>query len=149
MKNMNMARLTKLLLDFALVAGGCLLAVLPFAIRFYSNFNSYFARFWWQLWILFFADGIFAMLIVTELRKMFKTVLADDCFVTSNVTSLKKMGTYAFCIAVITFFRFFLYITPSVIVVTGTFFLAGMFSKVLAQVFEKAVSYKLENDLTI
>nr|WP_302629354.1 DUF2975 domain-containing protein [uncultured Eubacterium sp.] len=29
------------------------------------------------------------------------------------------------------------------------FIIAGLFSRVLAQVFDKAVTYKLENDLTI
>jgi hypothetical protein len=33
--------------------------------------------------------------------------------------------------------------------VAGVFFFAGLFSKVLARVFERAVSYKQENDLTI
>lgn len=150
MKNNNaLARFTKLLLNFAFVAGIIIIAILPFAIRFYGKYNSYFARFWWQLLILFTASGIFALLIVYELNKMFKTVLLDDCFVMENVTSLKRMGTYAFFISFITIFRLFLYITPAAFVVIITFFVAGLFSKVLAQVFERAVNYKLENDMTI
>lgn len=149
MKKLTLARFTKLLLDFSFGAGIVVLVLLPFAIRFYSGYNSYFARFWWQLWILFALAGIFVLLIIAELRKIFKTVLADDCFVYANVTSLQRMGTYAFCISFISFFRLLLYITPAIIVIIATFFLAGLFSKVLAQVFEKAVSYKLENDLTI
>ena len=39
-----------------------------------------------------------AILILYELRKMMKTVLADDCFVEQNVKSLYRMGTYAFFI---------------------------------------------------
>lgn len=80
---------------------------------------------------------------------MFRTVLADDCFVEANVDSLRKMGTYSFFIAVITSFRIFLYLTPAVVVVVLVFVIAGLFSKVLSQVFAKAVEYKLENDLTI
>ena len=34
-------------------------------------------------------------------------------------------------------------------VVILVFVIAGLFSKVLARVFDKAVTYKLENDLTI
>lgn len=149
MKKLTLARFTKFLLDFSFAVGAVVLLLLPFEIRFYSNYNSYFARFWWQLWILFAIAGIFVLLIIAELRKMFRTVLADDCFVTANVTSLRRMGIYAFCISFVSCFRLFLYVTPSIIVITATFFLAGLFSRVLAQVFEKAVNYKLENDLTI
>ena len=80
---------------------------------------------------------------------MFRTVLNHDCFVKENVVSLRKMGTYSFCIAVITVIRLFLYVTPGVLVVVLVFLIAGLFSKVLSEVFDKAVTYKLENDLTI
>lgn len=90
-----------------------------------------------------------ALLILFELRKMMKTVIEDDCFVEGNVASLYRMGTYAFIIVVVKLLRCFVYFTPSAIVVAGVFFFAGLFSKVLACVFDKAVSYKQENDLTI
>lgn len=90
-----------------------------------------------------------ALLILFELRKMMKTVIDDDCFVQQNVVSLYRMGTYAFVIAAVKLLRCFVYFTPSAVVVAGVFFFAGLFSKVLARVFDKAVSYKQENDLTI
>ena len=65
------------------------------------------------------------------------------------MTSLDKMGTYSFLIALITCCRLILYITPAVLIVILVFVIAGLFSKVLSQVFDKAVAYKLENDLTI
>ncbi len=42
-----------------------------------------------------------------------------------------------------------MYLTPAAIVVAGVFLFAGLFSKVLARVFDRAVRYKEENDLTI
>ena len=98
---------------------------------------------------MFILSGIFAVLLIGELRKMFKSVLADDCFIRENVTSLRKMGTYSFIIAIITMCRISLYLTPAVLVVILVFVIAGLFSKVLALVFDKAVTYKMENDLTI
>lgn len=80
---------------------------------------------------------------------MFDTVLADNCFVRENVKSLQKMGTYSFLIALLTSFRLFLYLTPAVLIIILVFVIAGLFSKVLAGVFDRAVSYKEENDLTI
>jgi len=59
------------------------------------------------------------------------------------------MGTYSFLIALITALRLIMYITPGIIVVVLVFLIAGLFSKVLSQVFDKAITYKLENDLTI
>lgn len=140
---------TKFLLDAMFYAGIVVIVTLPFSIKFYGRFNSYFANNYYSLCILFFLSGIFAVLILQQLRKMFCTVLNDDCFVRENVTSLEKMSMYSFFIALITACRLFLYLTPAVLIIILVFVIAGLFSKVLAKVFDKAVTYKQENDLTI
>ena len=93
--------------------------------------------------------GILAILIIGELRKMFRTVLADDCFVRENIVSLQRMGTYSFIIAVICLLRMVLYLTVAMLTLVLVFVIAGLFSKVLAFVFDKAIDYKEENDLTV
>ena len=140
---------TKGVLDFMFFAGILTTVSVPFIIKFYGNYNTYFAENVIELSLIFVLSGIFAVLIIYELRKMFKTVLQDNCFIIENVESLRKMGTYSFFIAVITCCRVFLYLTPAVLVVILVFVIAGLFSKVLSQVFAKAVNYKEENDLTI
>ena len=140
---------TKYLLDFMFYSGIIVILSLPFSIRFYGNYNTYFRDNYYSLLVVFFLSGIFAVLIIYELRKMFCSVLKDDCFIRENVTSLEKMSTYSFFIAVIMACRLFIYITPAVLIIILVFVIAGLFSKVLAQVFDKAVNYKLENDLTI
>ena len=110
-----------------------------------QNFEQYYI----QVVILYFINGILAIMLVNELRKMFRTVLKDDCFVRENVASLKKMGVYAFCIAAVSAVRLLFYITPAMILTILVFIVAGFFSMVLSDVFDKAVEYKLENDLTI
>lgn len=140
---------TKYLLDFMFYAGIVVTITLPLSIKFYGNYNSYFADNFFSLLVVFFLSGIFAVLIIHELRKMFRSVLNDDCFIQENVKSLERMGSYSFFIAVITACRLFIYITPAVLIIILVFVIAGLFSKVLAQVFHKAVTYKLENDLTI
>ena len=97
----------------------------------------------------FIISGIFACLIIYELRKMIKSVEQENCFIYENVISLKRMGNYSFIIAVVSFGRLFLYSTPGVLVVILVFVIAGLFSKVLSNVFETAVQYKEDNDLTI
>ncbi len=142
--------ITKILLDCMYFGGILVTATVPLSFYWYGKyFNEWFIKFYLQLCILFILSGIFAVLIIRELRKMFSTVLADNCFVRENVVSLKKMGTYSFIIGAITACRLPLYVTPAAMVVVLVFIIAGLFSKVLSQVFDKAVSYKLENDLTI
>lgn len=148
---------TKYILDFMFYAGIIATVTVPLIYKYVVPFmdrhvlvsredaGNYFI----PLCIIMMICGVFAVLIIHELRKIFKTVLEDDCFVRENVKSLKKMGTYSFCIAVVTLARLFCYVTSAVFVILIVFIIAGLFSKVLAQVFDRAVTYKLENDLTI
>lgn len=147
--NNKLTIFTKILLDFLYYAGIIVTVFVPFIIIRYGNYNTYFAQNIPQLSVIFILSGIFAVLIIHELRRMFKSVLAEDCFIPENVKSLNRMGTYSFLIALITCCRLYLYITPAVIIVILVFVIAGLFSKVLSHVFDKAVTYKLENDLTI
>lgn len=140
---------TKCLLDFLYFAGIFVTATLPFSIKFYGKYNSYFRDNFYSLLVVLFLSGIFAVLIIHELRKMFLSVIKDDCFIKENVNSLDKMSIYSFCIALITACRLFIYITPAVFIVILVFVIAGLFSKVLARIFDKAITYKLDNDLTI
>ena len=80
---------------------------------------------------------------------MFLTVLTDNPFVMENAGSLKKMGKGSFMIALLSIIRLPVSLTPATAVIIIVFAIAGLFSIVLCQVFEKAVQYKLENDLTI
>lgn len=140
---------TKMILDFMFYAGILVTLTLPFSIKLYGKWNNRFVQFYYEQLAMFFVSGVFAILIIGELRKMFRTVLADDCFIVENVVSLQKMGTYSFMIALATTARACLYLTPANAVVFIVFIIAGLFSKVLARVFDKAVTYKQENDLTI
>ena len=149
MKENTLIKATKLLLDIMFFAGVAVIATLPVSVRIYGYINSYFAQYYAQLIVLFAISGILAELILYELRRMFRTVLANDCFVEANVKSLNRMGTYSFLISLVTAGRLFLYLTPAVMIIILVFIIAGLFSKVLSQVFDRAVAYKLENDLTI
>jgi len=145
----RLIRGTKYLLDFMFYSGILVTMTVPVSFKLYSEYNSRFVDFYVELVLIFIASGILAVLIIRELRKVFDTVLRDDCFVRANVKCLKRMGNYSFAIVVITMGRLFLYLTPTVFVFILTFTVAGLFCKVLSEVFDKAVAYKLENDLTI
>jgi hypothetical protein len=93
--------------------------------------------------------GVFAIIILWELRNIFKTVISTDPFVRENVGSLKRMGICSFVIAAAMLSRLIFVITPAALVLVAVFTIAGLFSLVLSQVFDQAVTYKQENDLTI
>ena len=156
MRNMKLAKFTKGILDFMFYSGILVCLTLPFSLkvigfslkvigRYIPNYETYYV----PMMALLFLSGVFAVLIILELRNMFSTVLKEDCFVEENVRSLRRMGTYSFCIAALSIVRLFLMLTMAMLVIILVFVIAGLFSKVLAGVFDQAVSYKLENDLTI
>lgn len=154
-RNSTLTKWTKYLLDFMFYVGIAVTATLPISVKFigklyqmklYSNavLDSYA-----EIVIVYFVLGVSAEVLIWELRKIFKTVLNGDCFVMENVYSLKKMGNVSFFIAAMSVVRSIVYLTVAMLVVVLVFIIAGLFSKVLAQVFEQAVRYKEENDLTI
>ena len=92
---------------------------------------------------------MFALLIIWELRKMMLTVLDNNCFVAANVQSLIRMSRYAVLIAVFMLGSNLSAPTLTAGAMTLVFIIAGLFSRVLAGVFQEAVRCKEENDLTI
>lgn len=148
MKKETVAVITKYLLDIMFFAGIAVTLTLPWLVKLVTAYFHFEGRYV-EIVSIYFVLGILAVLILGELRKMFRTVLKNDCFVRENVVSLQRMGTYSFIIAAVCLLRAFLYTTAAMLVLVLVFVIAGLFSKVLAFVFDKAVDYKLENDLTI
>lgn len=151
MKDETVIKITKYLLDFMYFAGMVVTVTLTWLVRWIADYWGYgaFQTQYKEVVVIYTILGLLAILIIGELRKMFRTVLNNDAFVMENVTSLKRMGTYSFLIAVICFIRTVLYLTTAMLILILVFIIAGLFSKVLAFVFEKAIQYKEENDLTI
>lgn len=147
--NDRLTIITKRMLDIMFYIGIVILVLLPAIIYIFSKYNNYYKKYIVVMFLTLFVSGIIALLIISELRKMFRTVIADDCFVAENVVSLIKMGNYSFIIAMLTLARSIFYVTPASIVIIIVFVIASLFSKVLSQVFKKAVAYKKENDMTI
>ncbi|MDE6686435.1 MAG: DUF2975 domain-containing protein [Lachnospiraceae bacterium] len=149
MKKNTYLIIAKCLLNVMFYCGIPVTMLVPFVLKWYGEINSYYREYYWLQTELFLISGVFACLIVYELRRMIRSVEQENCFVMENVKSLKWMGNYSFIIAAATSIRLCLYATPGVFVVILVFVIAGLFSKVLAGVFEQAVNYKQENDLTI
>lgn len=149
MERMSLAKFTKYILDVMFFGGIALTATLPFTIKFLGKYIYHFNDHYGELVLIYFVLGIAAVVIVRELRKIFKTVLNKDCFVSENVVSLNKMCKWSFFIVVMSIVRSIVFLTSAMSVVILVFIIAGLFSKVLSNVFEQAIEYKVENDFTI
>ena len=140
---------TKWLLDFMFYCGITIVIGVPWLFRLAGRYFSIFDEFYLPFCVIFMVSGVFALFIIRELRSMFYTVVKADPFVRENVRSLKRMGNCAFIIALFMTVKLVFVITPATLVLIIVFLVAGLFSLVLSQVFDQAVTYKQENDLTI
>lgn len=141
--------ITKSLVNIMFFCGIPTTIVMPFFLKWYGQLNILYVTYYWFMVAFFVICGIMACLIVYELRKMLKSVEVENCFIHENVTSLRRMGTYSFVISLMAFCRLVIETSPSVFIVSLVFAIAALFSKVLANVFEAAIQYKEDNDLTI
>lgn len=148
-KKRQLTRWVKYLLDFMFYTGILVTVSLPFSIKWLGRYYEPLAEHYEENVIIYFVLGVSALVLIRELRRIFRTVIAEDCFVMENVVSLQKMGTWSFFIALMSVVRSIVYTTVAMLLVILVFVIAGLFSKVLALVFEEAVRCKEENDLTI
>lgn len=140
---------TKYLLDFMFFGGILVTLSLPWEIKWIGKQLPFLIEHYEESVIIYFVLGIAAEKLLWELRKIFQTVLAENCFVEGNVVSLRQMGNWSFFIALMAGVRSIVYMTVAMGVVILVFLIAGLFSKVLSFVFEQAVAYKEETDWTV
>ena len=150
MKYERIKKLTKLILDIMFFTGIIVLLTLPIWLRFAGTHYSKDIEIHYLAMLIVFAVSVLnGILIVNELRKMMKTVLEVNCFVEDNVKSLRRMARYSLVISIFFFIKVLLVPTPATLIIILVFFIAALFSVVLSCVFQEAVNYKDENDLTI
>ena len=150
MKYERIKKLTKLILDIMFFTGIIVLLTLPIWLRFAgTHYSKDIENHYLAMVIVFAVSGLNGILIVNELRKMMKTVLEVNCFVEDNVKSLRRMARYSLVISIFFFIKVLLVPTPATLIIILVFFIAALFSVVLSCVFQEAVNYKDENDLTI
>lgn len=143
-------KFTKLFLDMMFYAGILVLITVPIWLKYAGKmYSSVFAEHYIAMVLIFGISGICGLIIVGELRKMMRTVLCENCFVQENVTSLRKMGKISIVISISYAAKILFIPTPATFVIVLVFFIAALFSIVLSCVFQEAINYKEENDLTI
>lgn len=139
----------KRLLDLVFFGGIAITATLPISLKWAFAFRfTYDENYFFLLGFLFFT-GVLALLILHEMRRIFKMLNRRDPFNMDNVKSLKRIGIASFIIAGAYFVKIIFYISILTIIMSMLFVIIGLFSVILAEVFYQAVIVKEENDLTI
>ena len=85
-KKRNLALGTKYLLDFMFYSGIAVTASLPFSLKWLGQFLPSLEKYYEANVIIYFVLGIAAVVLIRELRKIFRTVLEEDCFVEETCT---------------------------------------------------------------
>ena len=97
-----LTRFTSALLSVMFYGGILVTASMPWLVRWMARYYPVLSRHYWLHTVLFMLAGAGAVLIIRELRRMFRTVLDNDCFVRQNVVSLRRMGRLGLGIALVT-----------------------------------------------
>ena len=105
--------------------------------------------------VFYYLAGAIALLCVVGaeyigiilLKMMFS--LSKDPFIEANVRALRGMGVTALAIMSLGLSTLLLHPVPLAVIAALPVGLCGLFSLVLSGVFERAVAYKKENDLTV
>lgn len=150
----NIPLVLKRMLEIMLVLSLLLMIVLPFIIAPLDQdiVNIHISSDAQNRWVtLAFLEvcGVFCWLILLFLQKLLSTTIKKSPFVYKNVYYLKYISYLCATTAIVLIVKSFIdfsILTPVVAVIS---LLASLFCQTLAQVFDKAIRLKDENDLTI
>jgi hypothetical protein len=140
----------KYMLDMVLAGGVLAVIGLPVGLKWcfeniaWSNGENY-----WFLLVFLFLTGIFGLVMVHELRQIFRRINDHEPFQRHNATSLKRIASMSLCISAAYVIKIIFYISFLTIIVALVFLLFGLAGLVFSELFKQAVEVKEENDLTI
>ena len=152
LKESAASKILRMILYVIFAAGIALTVTMPFMIDTYMRvlYDAYEVREGYRIFITVFLMlvGALGLFIILELIIMLRTMLKDP-FVKRNVRSLNIIGVTAFITAALFFVKCFLYVTIMTLLGGICLVILGLFAFTLANLFNKAIEYKEENDLTI
>lgn len=146
----GLSGIVKRFLDLVFFGGIGILLALPFLLNWYLDFfirNT--SESYWFLLPFLYLTGFCALMILNELRRIFRTFNRRNPFLMDNVKSLKTMAVSSFAVSIMYMVKIILFNSFLTIILTMVFVIAGLFTLILAEVFRQAVVVKEENDLTI
>lgn len=147
----SMAYFVRLLLQVIMGITIIVLIALPWIINEYLAFIRLFINDYARtvLLIVLYPCGISALIVENELRKMFNSLVDKDPFIQRNVRSLNTMGISMLVILVMLIVKVLTLNSIMTMLLCIASGILAIFCFILADVFNQAVVYKEEHDLTI
>lgn len=140
---------TKIVIDFMFYSGIVVCALVPFAIHKSTEYSALMQEIAWQMIAVLMISGTMSVYVLWEIRCIFKTFVNANPFTQKNVSILRRIAVASFVIAATYIYKCVFWFTLATAIIVIIFGIAGLFCLVLADVFEQAVVYKEENDLTV
>lgn len=140
---------TKLLVDIIFAAEILITLIMPVSIPWLNEHYSHLEGLDLPLILIYVSVGIVCIAATWILRGILRTVVEGRCFIQENVTGLKRISICFLLLVIFLVCRGIIYLTMAILIDTFLFFIAFVFCRVVALVFQEAVRYKEENDLTI
>lgn len=146
---MKINRLTKIMVDIMFYCGIMCLAAVPFLAEWINNFYGYDEKLLMPFIVILFASGLCAVYILFNLKQMYKTLLGGNPFLKKNTVCLKRMAAACGIISLIYIVKCFFLFSFATVIIVIVFTIGSLFCLTLKNIFEEAIEYKQENDLTI
>lgn len=149
MKIEKLSKTLRFLLEFVFVVGTIDVLTLYWTLPLYFG-NVFPEPFFLPALIDLALCGVCTLVIIRYIIGMLKTVGESNPFVPKNVTSLKAMAICCFIITalllgLLVFSEFSLIVSIAALL----FLVIGLLCAIVSGLFQKAVEYKSENDLTV
>jgi hypothetical protein len=146
----GLSGIVKRFIDLIFFGGIAIVLGLPLILQWYMDWLAGSTSELYAFLLPFlYVTGILALIIVNELRKIFKTLNRMDPFRMDNVKSFKLISVCCFSIAFLYLVKIFFFNSFLTIILMMVFIIGGFFLLIIAEVFRQAVIVKEENDLTI
>ena len=137
-------------LSFLMLLALVLTVTLPWSIPAVTLHSPGEPEMWFEKYlIVLFISGVMALLILWQARAILHIINRLNPFVRKIVRRLRIIGAECIVLAMFYFISVFVVTKFFMVVVFVTFSVVGMILFVFAQIFDQAISYKEENDMTI
>ncbi len=152
MKEPLSSKLLKIALYVVMVLGIAGVLTLPLFLETFTRYFYGVVRLAssYRTFILLFLTmtAVLGLWIIGEMIMMLRTI-GEGPFVKKNVAALNRVGMILFVLAVLFIGKCLLYVTLLTMGGACLFIIAGLFAFTLANLFQQAINFKEENDLTI
>jgi len=152
MREPLVSKALKIILYIIFVLGVLGTVTLPLMLDTYTGvlYDAYYLQPGYRGFIICFlmVAAVFGLWAVLEMILMLRSIPCDP-FVARNVRALRRLGIILLILAALFIAKCLYYVTFLTLVCGLLFFVCGLFAFTLGSLFQQAVAYKEENDLTI